>query len=57
MFKFLIASLFFLLTASIARADAISDCDQNENLDRRVRGCTALIKKTQKMPLPITAAA
>ena len=45
MFKILIASLFLLVSASAAWADARKDCEQKEDTDRRIRGCTALIRQ------------
>ena len=39
--------LLVCLTSGAARADDIADCNQQKDLDLRVRGCTALMKSPQ----------
>ena len=44
----LILALVFALSATGAWADRYSDCNQNKDRDRRIRGCTQIIERGEK---------
>ncbi len=43
-------ALLFCLASGTALADDLADCNQQKDLDLRIRGCTALIKSQQLTP-------
>jgi len=45
MLRVIVFCLVLLTGAGVARADAIHDCDYGKDIERHIRGCTALIRR------------
>jgi tetratricopeptide (TPR) repeat protein len=48
--RYLAMALLLALSALTARADDLADCTQSKDADRRIRGCTALMKMKKWEP-------
>lgn len=47
--RWMLATMFIMTGVAAALAGAIEDCNQGADLDRRIRGCTAIIQGEQKV--------